>query len=346
MSLATALLGLSWLSVTAYALLGGADFGTGFWDLIAGGPQRGRARRALVEHSIGPVWEANHVWLIFVLVVVWTAFPPLFAAVASTLYIPLTLVAIGIIARGSAFAFRKAVTEVWQQRLFGAAFAFSSVITPFFLGTIAGAIASGRVPPGLARGDIITSWANPTSLMCGVLAVGVCAYLSAVYLTADANREAHTKLAEYFRRQGLVSGILVGVLALAAIAVVQSDANQLYHGLTHRGVALVVVSIAMGFLSLLLLARRHYVAVRASAALAVTAVLWGWGIGQYPQLLPGLNLEQAAAAHATLQATAITSAIGLIALVPSLAWLFILFQRGDTADSDNSAQPSPLSHMS
>jgi cytochrome d ubiquinol oxidase subunit II len=335
MSLATALLGLTWLSLTAYALLGGADFGTGFWDLIAGGPQQGRTRRTLIEHSIGPVWEANHVWLIFVLVVVWTAFPPLFAAVASTLYIPLTLVAIGVIARGSAFAFRKAVTEVWQRRLFGAAFAFSSVITPFFLGTIAGAIASGRVPPGLARGNIITSWANPTSLTCGVLAVGVCAYLAAIYLTAEASRGRQNDLAEYFRRQGLVSGILVGLVALAAIAVVRNDAEQLYDGLTHRGVALIVVSIAMGLMSLLLLARRHYIAVRASAALAVTAVLWGWGIGQYPQLLPGLNLDQAAAPHATLQATAITAVIGLIVLVPSLAWLFIFFQRGGHIADNN-----------
>ncbi len=303
MSLATALLGLIWLSVTAYALLAGADFGAGFWDLIAGGAHRGGDRRALIEHSIGPVWEANHVWVIFVLVLVWTAFPPLFAAAASTLYIPLTLIAIGIIARGSAFAFRKAVTEVWQRRLFGAAFAFSSVITPFFLGATAGAIASGRVPVGLARGDIMTSWANPTSLICGMLAVGVCAYLSAVYLTADARRAEHTELAEYFRRQGLLSGVVVGAIALAAVAVVHGDAHELYHGLTHRGLTLVATSIVMGFLSLVLLARRHYVAVRASAALAVIAVLWAWGIGQYPQLLPGLNIDQAAAAPATLQAT-------------------------------------------
>lgn len=158
--------------------------------------------------------------------------------------------------------------------------------------------------------------------------MGVCAYLAAIYLTADASRGGQSDLAEYFRRQGLGSGILVGVLALAAIAVVHSDANQLYDGLTHRGFALVVVSIAMGLLSLLLLARRHYVAVRASAALTVTAVLWGWAIAQYPQLLPGLNLDQAAAAHATLQATAITAAIGLIVLAPPLAWLFIFFQRG------------------
>ena len=162
--------------------------------------------------------------------------------------------------------------------------------------------------------------------------MGVCAYLAAIYLTADARRDEHTELAEYFRRQGLISGILVGILALAAIAVVHSDANQLYQHLTHRGVALIVVSIAMGVLSLLLLTRRQYIAVRASAALAVTALLWGWAIAQYPQLLPGLNLDQAAAPHATLQATAITAAIGLILLAPSLAWLFIFFQREHTGE--------------
>jgi cytochrome d ubiquinol oxidase subunit II len=330
MSLAAALLGLTMLSVTAYALLGGADFGAGLWDLIAGGPEKGRARRALIAHSIGPVWEANHVWLIFVLVIVWTAFPPLFAAVASTLYIPLTLVAIGIIARGSAFAFRKAVTEVWQQRLFGAVFAFSSIITPFFLGTVAGAIASDRIPPGVARGDIIASWVNTSSLTCGALTVGVCAYLSAIYLTADARRGEHVELAEYFRRQGLITGVIVGALALGAILVLRSDADRLYQGLTHHGGVLVITSITAGFLSLLLLARRHYIAVRVSAALAVAALLWAWGIGLYPQLLPGLNVDQAAAARPVLQATAVTSAIGLILLAPSLLWLFTLFQRKDT----------------
>jgi cytochrome d ubiquinol oxidase subunit II len=125
--------------------------------------------RRLIEHSIGPVWEANHVWLIFVIVVLWTGFPPVFAAVMSTLYIPLTLAALGVIARGAAFAFRTASTELWQQRLFGAAFALSSLLTPFFLGTVAGAIASGRVPPGLAAGDPVRSWLNPTSLLAGVL---------------------------------------------------------------------------------------------------------------------------------------------------------------------------------
>jgi cytochrome d ubiquinol oxidase subunit II len=335
MSLAAALLALTWLSVTAYALLGGADFGAGFWDLVAGGPDRGHDRRQLIEHSIGPVWEANHVWLIFVLVLMWTAFPPVFAAIASTLYIPLTLIAFGIIARGSAFAFRKTVTEIWQRRLFGAAFAFSSVITPFFLGAMAGAVGSGRVPPGLAKGGLISSWVNPTSLICGVLAVGVCAYLSAVYLTADARRGGHLELAGYFRRQGLASGVVVGALAVAAIAVVHSDSPRLFHSLTHRGLPLVGASIVMGFVSLVLLGRRYYIAVRISAALAVVAVIWAWGVGQYPRLLPGLSVDQAASSHATLQATAITSVIGLALLLPSLACLFLLFQREHPAPPDS-----------
>jgi hypothetical protein len=189
MSSADWMLAVTWVGLTLYALFGGADFGAGFWDLLAGGDVRGRPQRGLIEHSIGPVWEANHVWLIFVIVLAWTGFPPVFAAVASTLYIPLTLAAFGIIARGAAFAFRKASTELWQQRLFGAAFALSSVLTPFFLGTIAGGIASGRVPSGLARGNLLTSWWNPTSILGGVLAVGTCAYLAAVYLCADARRD-------------------------------------------------------------------------------------------------------------------------------------------------------------
>ncbi|MDF2711564.1 MAG: cytochrome d ubiquinol oxidase subunit, partial [Nonomuraea muscovyensis] len=160
MPLAEIMLAVMWIGLTAYVLFGGADFGGGVWDLLAGGAERGARQRALVEHSIGPVWEANHVWLIFVIVLMWTGIPPVFAAVASTLYIPLTLAALGIIARGSAFAFRKVSTELWQRRLFGATFAFSSLVTPYFLGTVAGAIASGRVPPGIARGDLVSSWAN------------------------------------------------------------------------------------------------------------------------------------------------------------------------------------------
>src|SRR5688500_8672740 len=185
-----------WLGLTAYALFGGADFGGGFWDLLAGDAHRGRAQRELIEHSIGPVWEANHVWLIFVLVVLWTGFPEAFAAVMSTLYLPLTLAAFGVILRGSAFAFRKAVPEAGLKRVFGATFALSSILTPYFLGAVAGGVASGRVPPGNAEGDVVTSWVNPTSTLGGVMAGGVCAYLAAVYLTADSARTGKADLAD------------------------------------------------------------------------------------------------------------------------------------------------------
>src|SRR5580693_993003 len=321
-----------WASVTVYALLAGADFGAGAWDLLSGRTGPGARRRALIEHAIGPVWEANHVWLIFVLVLMWTAFPPLFAAVSSTLYIPLTLVALGVIARGSAFAFRKAVTEVWQQRIFGAAFAFSSRVTPFFLGAVAGGVASGRVPPGVARGNVVTSWLNPTSVLSGALAVVAGMYLAAVYLTADARRSGQPDLAAEFRRRALAAGVVAGLLAVAGLAVVHADAPRLFTGLTGRALPLVALSGAAGVASLALLAARRYLLVRVSAALAVAAVLWGWGAAQYPHLLPGapgLTVAQAAAGQATLEATTISVGVGIVLLVPSLAWLFLLFQRSE-----------------
>jgi cytochrome bd ubiquinol oxidase subunit II len=324
---AITLLALMWASVTAYALLAGADFGAGAWDLLAGRAGPGARRRALMEHSIGPVWEANHVWLIFVLVLMWTAFPPLFASVSSTLYLPLTLIALGVIARGSAFAFRKAVTELWLRRLFGAAFAFSSVVTPFFLGAAAGGVASGRVPPGVARGNVVTSWLNATSLVSGVLAVVAGMYLAAVYLTADARRAGEPDLAEEFRRRALLSGVAAGLVAAAGIAITRADSPRLYAGLTGRALPLVALSAAAGAASLALMAMRRFVLVRVTAGLAVAAVLWGWALAQYPDVLAGMTVNQAAAGQATLQATTICAGVGLVILVPSLAWLFLLFQR-------------------
>lgn len=331
MPLAETMLAVLWTGLTAYVLFAGADFGGGVWDLLAGGAERGRAQRRLIEHSIGPVWEANHVWLIFVIVLMWTAIPSVFAAVASTLYLPLTLVALGIIARGAAFAFRKVSTQLWQQRLFGATFAFSSVVTPFFLGSVAGAIASGRVPPGVARGNLITSWLNPTSAVSGALAVGTGAYLAAVYLTRDAQRAGEAVLAEAFRRRALVAGVAVGALSAAGLLVLRVDAPVLFTELTSgRALPLAVGAVAAGLVSLVLLWRRAYLVVRLTAALAVTALLWGWGVGQYPVLLPGVTLADAAATDAVLGATLGALAVGAVLLVPSLWWLYATFQRVDS----------------
>ncbi|MPZ71087.1 MAG: cytochrome d ubiquinol oxidase subunit II [Actinobacteria bacterium] len=328
MSIAELTLVIMWIGLNAYALFGGADFGGGFWDLVAGGAKRGAPQRKLIENSIGPVWEANHVWLIFCLVVLWTGFPKVFSAVTSSLYVPLTLAAFGIILRGSAFAFRKSVEEIELKRIFGATFAFSSVLTPFFLGTVAGAVASGRVPAGNAQAHPVSSWINPTSVLGGTLAVGICAYLAAVYLTADARRTGSEEVAEGFRTRALWTGVVVGVVALAGIGVLANDAERLFDGLTGRALPLVVASGIGGLSSIVLVWRRRYVEARIAAAVAVSAILWGWAVGQYPYMLEGaVTIEEAAAPDVTLKAMIVSLSVGAVLLIPSLAWMYFLFQR-------------------
>ncbi|MGQ0823909.1 MAG: cytochrome d ubiquinol oxidase subunit II [Actinomycetota bacterium] len=332
MTLAEAVAATMFVGITLYALLAGADFGAGVWDLVAGGARRGAAVRTLIAASIGPVWEANHVWLIFVLVVLWTGFPTAFAAIMATHYIPLTLAAIGIILRGSAFAFRKAPGSTNTQRLFGATFALSSVITPFFLGAVVGGVASGRVPSE-GRGDVWRSWWNPTSILGGLMAVVVCAFLAAVYLVADAQRRGRPDLVRHFVVRASASSTVAGLVALVGVFVLRHDAPELYHGLTHRGAPLIVASAVAGAGTLWLLARGKYAPARYGAALAVTAVLWGWAAGQYPYLLePTLTIEQGAGADATLTAMLATLGVGTALLAPALVWLFVLVQRGTLTD--------------
>jgi cytochrome bd ubiquinol oxidase subunit II len=328
-TLAEACAAAMFVGVALYALFAGADFGAGFWDLFAGGAERGRAPRGLIEESIGPVWEANHVWLIFVLVTLWTAFPTAFAPIMSTLYVPLTLAAVGIILRGAAFAFRKASQTLPLRRLFGVTFASSSVLTPFMLGAVVGGIASGRVPAGERTGDSLRSWLNPTSMLGGVMAVAVCAFLAAVYLTADAERRGRPELVRFFRRRAVASGVGSGLVALVGVFVLQHDAPDLFHGLTHRGAPIVAVSASAGVATLVLLVRAEYTWARVSAALAVVAVLLGWATGQYPYMLEhSLRISDAAGAHATLVAILVVLGGGALLLVPALVWLYVLMQRG------------------
>jgi cytochrome d ubiquinol oxidase subunit II len=331
MTLAEAVLGAAFAGLVAYALFGGADFGGGVWDLLAGGSERGRRARERVERSIGPVWEANHVWLIFVLVVLWTGFSAAFAAAVTTLYIPLTLAAFGIIGRGAAFAYRKSVDTLAMRRFFGAVFAVSSLLTPFFLGTVVGAVASGRVPPGIGEGDIISSWTNPTSFLGGTLAVLTCAYLAAVFLCGDARRDDEHELAEAFRLRAIVSAGVTGAVGLTGIAVLRADAPLLFDGLTGRGLPVVAVSIVAGSTALVLLLTRRYTAARLASALAVAAILVGWAVSQYPYLLPpARTVDQAASGRATMLALLIALSVGAVILVPALAYLYALFQRPST----------------
>ncbi len=316
------------IGVTAYAVFGGADFGAGFWDLVAGGTARGTRPRSVVEHAIGPVWEANHVWLIFVLVVLWTSFSEAFGAIMATLFVPIALAAFGIVLRGTSFAFRKEVVRRSVRRDFGVVFAVSSVIVPFCFGAVAGAIASGRVPPGGTTGDPWSSWINPTSILGGVLAVATCAFLAAVYMVYDAHRFAGPDMEEYFRRRALVMAVVVGVIAVAGIFVLRADAEYLYDRLTGPALPLVLASAVGGLGTLALLTRRLHRGARVLAMGAVAAVIWAWGVAQWPYLLPTrLTVAEAAAPTATLVAVSIAFGLAVLICLPSLALLYALDQR-------------------
>src|SRR4051794_22524533 len=323
-------LGFLVAGVTAYAVLGSADFGAGFWDLTAGGARRGGRIRGLIQRSMSPVWEANHVWLIFVIVIAWTAFPVAFGSVFSTLRVPLFLAAIGIIFRGGAFALRGQAATIREARLLGGLFALSSVLIPYFLGAAIGGVASGRVQVGNATGAVWDSWINPTSAVIGALAVVTGAFLAAVYLAGDARRAEQPDLERAFRTRALAMGVVAGAVAIGGLFILRDDARDLYDGLTSgRGLLMVIVSALAGAATLALIALSRFGLARLTAAVAVAAVTVGWVFAQDPHLLPGsLTFEDGAASDATLQALVIGVGIGSILLLPSLWFLYRLVLQG------------------
>ena len=317
------------VGVTAYAVFGGADFGAGFWDLTAGGTRRGARPREVIDHSIAPVWEANHVWLIFTFVVLWTCFPEAYASITLTLFVPLTIAALGIVLRGASFAFRKAVFRTRDRRNFGAAFAISSVIVPYCMGAVAGGIASGRVPAGGKAGDPVDSWINPTSILGGVLAICVVAYLAAVYLVWDAQRLGDEPMVEYFRRRAIAAGVVAGVVAAVGIFVLAADADYLFDGLTSRALPLVILSGVCGVATLWLLRRHQHHGARLTAIAAVAAVVVAWGVAQWDYMLPeSLTVEAAAAPSGTIGAVLVATALAVVLIFPAFGLLYTLDQRG------------------
>lgn len=312
--------------LTLYAVLGGADFGTGTWDMTAGRGRRAERLRAMLDSSMGPVWEANHVWLIFTLVVMWTSFPEAFAALMSTMYIPLFLAAAGIILRGSSYAFRpftRGTIYEWPSTI---AFGVASILTPFFLGTMVGGIAGGYVPPGNAAGDAVSAWWNPTGIMVGVMAVVTGAYLAAIFTMADAQRRNAPDLVEAFRVRALWAGMASGIVAIATLPVINSDAPRLFDGLTSgAGLVGLIASFLAGGVTLWLLWTRRAARARWSGAAAVAAIAVGWVLAQSPYLLPyWATVEGVAAPNATLWALVGAAVVFVLVTVPSLFLLFRL----------------------
>ncbi|MBV2353928.1 cytochrome d ubiquinol oxidase subunit II [Streptomyces sp. J2-1] len=316
------------IGVIAYSLLAGADFGAGFWDLTAGGAERGKEPRHLIDISLGPVWEANHTWLVYCLVFLWTSFPTAFAAITTTLYLPLGLAALGIVLRGAGFAFRKASLRTPQRRLFGVAFAVSSLLTPFCFGAIAGGIASGRVPAAGA-GDALTSWLNPTSILGGVLAVLTCAYLAAIYLYATAARLNATILVRYYRARAFAAAVVTGVVSIAGIFVLQADSPRLFGELSGKALPLVIIAAVCGLATIVLLRLKVLRNLRILAGGAVALVVLGWGVAQYPYLLgTHLTIDEAAAPSSSLNVVVGVAIVAGLVIVPSLILLFRLAVRG------------------
>ncbi len=322
---AAAVGGILLASVTLYAVLGGADFGGGLWDLLAGTTRRGRAPRALIDESITPVWEANHVWLVFDLVIFWTAFPDAFAAVMNAAALPLWLAVAGIVLRGAGFAFRKELSQLRWQRAAGATFAFSSLLTPFFMGTVVGAIATGAIPAGASHASL-PAWTSPTAVLTGLLFVAACGYLAAVYLTGEAVRRGDNRMRGYFARRGEAAAVVAGALSLAALAELHGANPELYGRLTGRALPLVILAGVCGLAVLVLLAAGRQAGLRIIAATGVAAMIWGWGGAQYPVLLPGtaVTLSDAGAPHDTLVAIVVLFVVAVLFIGPSFVLLFTL----------------------
>jgi cytochrome d ubiquinol oxidase subunit II len=313
---------------TLYAIFGGADFGAGVWELFAA-RKRDRGLRERIEQrvalSLGPVWEANHVWLIFTLVVLWTGFPDAFAPIMETLYVPLALAAIGIVLRGSGFAFGHTLGDAGAQRAH-VVFAVSSLITPFFLGCVVGAIAAGEVEAG-GSGNAL-GWIGPLPILVGVLFVASCAYIAAVFLLDDCRRAGEEELGEYFLRRSIAAAVVAGALAAAGLIVLHADARGIFDGLFDEGLPFLIASVIFGLVTLVGLLRGWSRALRPLAIGAVVALVAGWAVAQFPYLLPDtLTVADGAGDGAALTALIVVFIVALVTVVPSLALLFRLAQR-------------------
>ncbi|MEO7964318.1 MAG: cytochrome d ubiquinol oxidase subunit II [Gemmatimonadaceae bacterium] len=321
------------LALNAYVLLGGADYGGGVWDALASGPRRVR-QRALIAHAIGPIWEANHVWLILCVVLLFTCFPAAFARIVTELHVPLTLMLVGVVLRGSAFIFRTYDSQRGDvQRRWGLIFALSSIFTPAMLGIVVGALATGAVGkasqlvnPTFAQ-RFVLPWLNPFVIGVGVFALALFAFLAAVYLTVESGDDID--LQNDFRRRALGAEFVVFICAFGTQLWAGHFAPSMRHMLTESSLArpLQVATGAAAIMAIAaLIARRHLVA-RVAAAAQVSLILWGWGIASFPYLVPPtITIESAAAPPITLRLTLIVLAAGGVVLVPSIWYLFRVFK--------------------
>lgn len=344
MSLELLVAGAMLVSLTFYALLGGADYGGGVWDLFARG-SRANEQRALIAHAIGPIWEANHVWLILVVVILFTAFPPAFATIATALHIPITLLLIGIVLRGSAFTFRTYDSQRDSvQRRWSRVFSIASIITPILLGVIVGAIASGAIhlENGTVASGFIRPWLAPFPFAVGFFALSLFAFLAAVYLTLETTDR---RLQDDFRLRALVSGLAVGALALIVFLLAGIYAPKIRAGISASpwAIPLQIATALCALGAFGALWKRRYTLARLCTAGQVTMILWGWALAQFPYIVePDITIQSAASPTETLRLLLMALGAGAVVLLPSFYYLFRVF-KSQTAFAGLTGQAGPPS---
>lgn len=339
------ILTILWLALIAYAVLGGADFGAGVWDLFAFGDKVER-KRELINQALGPVWEANHVWLIFLIVGLFTAFPVVFATLSVVLFVPFTLALIGIVLRGAAFVFRthglgrnNPITLLWSR-----VFSFASTITPFFLGVAAAAVASGRIRAqgGNVQADVTgATWLSPFALTIGFMAVSLCAVLAAVYLTVEAQNTGDEKLVDAFRWRAIIAGAVTAVLGALGLVLSPSEAPILWDGMLAHAIPLLVVTMLVGLATAGALFLKRYRLARVLIIIEAAGLLGSWGLSQLPYLIPpDLTVQNSANSPGVLQFMLIGTIIGMALLLPSLYYLFSVFKLSYPAPGVQKKEPT------
>lgn len=327
---------LLWFSLIAYALFGGPDFGAGFWDLFAYG-KNAEAQNGAIIQAIGPVWEANNIWLIFLVTGTFTAFPIVFATVSTVLIIPLIVALLGVVLRGAAFAYYSHFSKsVKVNPVWGRVFSGASVIAPVFFGAAAAAIASGsiRVTNGVIHADYWTTWLNPFGILCGLFALGICAVLAASYLTVETQRNQRLDLLRLYRRRALISGVVVAVIGVLALFATRYQAPYLFDNLFGKALPILIASVVGGLATAIVLLRRHYYIARSLLIASVVLILAAWAYAQAPDLIvPDVTLANAAAPSNVEALLFVSSLVGLAIVVPSLAYLLHVFKGTQPAPS-------------
>lgn len=328
MSLAYILLGILWFALIAYAVTGGADFGAGVWDLLTFGTNAERQHQ-LIDRALGPVWETNHVWLVFLVVGLFSTFPTAFSVICLALFLPLTLALIGITLRGSAFVFRthglrkgKPALVIWTR-----VFSFASIMTPFFLAVSAATVASGKIQVHNPQTQAGVFWLTPFTLTIGMMAITLCATLAAIYLTVEATNEHDTELAEAFRLRGLIAGAFTTMLGPIGLLLAVSEAPILWQGMFDHAIGLVIATMLIGLATAISLWYRYYGLARILIVAETAFLLGSWGVSQIPYLIPpDVTVDTAAGAPSTLFLLLVGIICGLIIILPSIYYLFYIFK--------------------